>query len=120
MRGGAGRGGAAGCGYDVLGIDAAGAAIAAARAHAEAGGLALEYREAAAEELLGGERFGAISALEVIEHVADPVAFVATLSALLEPGGMLFVSTLNRTARSMIVAKLGGGVSAAAAAGGDA
>jgi 2-polyprenyl-6-hydroxyphenyl methylase/3-demethylubiquinone-9 3-methyltransferase len=70
--------------------------------------LALDYRETTAEALLAGEaRFQAITALEVIEHVADPAAFVATLARLLEPRGLLFVSTLNRTRRSFLVAKLG-------------
>jgi 2-polyprenyl-6-hydroxyphenyl methylase/3-demethylubiquinone-9 3-methyltransferase len=48
-----------------------------------------------------------ITALEIIEHVADPAAFVATLASLLEPGGLLFLSTLNRTVKSYLVAKFG-------------
>lgn len=48
-----------------------------------------------------------ITALEIIEHVKDPAAFVATLAAMLEPGGLLFLSTLNRSKRSYLVAKLG-------------
>ena len=96
------------CGHDVLGIDAAGAAIAAARTHAEGAGLALTYRDALAGELLAeGARFPVISALEVIEHVPDPAAFLAELTGLLEPGGTLFLSTLNRTPRSFLTAKLG-------------
>lgn len=95
-------------GLDVLGIDAAGAAIAAARAHADGQDLALSYRATTAEALLAeGRRFPVITALEIIEHVADPAAFATLLAGLLEPGGKLFLSTLNRTARSYLTAKLG-------------
>ncbi len=95
-------------GYDVLGIDAAADAIAAAVAHADGGGLDLTYRVATAETLLAeGARFPVITALEVIEHVADPARFLALLAGLLEPGGRLFLSTLNRTLRSLAVGKIG-------------
>jgi len=95
-------------GYDVLGMDAAEDAIAAAQAHAEGQGLPLAYRSGLAEDLAAeGLRFPVITALEVIEHVANPGDFVATLSRLLAPDGLLFLSTLNRTPRSFVVAKLG-------------
>jgi 2-polyprenyl-6-hydroxyphenyl methylase/3-demethylubiquinone-9 3-methyltransferase len=94
-------------GYAVLGLDAAEDAIAAGRVHAEGQGLPLAYRAGLAEDLAAeGLRFPVITALEVIEHVPDPAAFVRLLAGLLEPGGMLFLSTLNRTRRSFLTAKL--------------
>lgn len=95
-------------GYDVLGIDAAADPVAAAAAHAEGAGLALAYRVGTAETLVAeGARFPVVTALEVIEHVADPARFLALLASLLEPGGVLFLSTLNRTLRSLAVGKIG-------------
>ena len=96
----------AGC--DVLGLDAAGEAIAAAAAHAAGRNLTVTYRAGTAEQLAAErEKFPVITALEVIEHVADPVQFLQTLAALLEPSGLLFISTLNRSRRSYLAAKLG-------------
>jgi 2-polyprenyl-6-hydroxyphenyl methylase/3-demethylubiquinone-9 3-methyltransferase len=93
-------------GHDVLGIDAAGEAIEAAVAHAAEQRLRLAYRACEAEAL-ADERFAVITALEVIEHVPDPARFVATLAGLLEPGGLMFLSTLNRTSSAFLTAKLG-------------
>ena len=95
-------------GHDVLGLDAAAQAIAAAQAHAAGQNRHLSYRVGSTETLIAeGVRFQAITALEVIEHVSDPAAFVAMLADLLEPGGVLVMSTLNRTRRSYLTAKLG-------------
>lgn len=92
----------------VLGIDAAGAALAAARDHAAGKPLALDYREASAGALAEeGARFEVVTALEVIEHVPDPAEFLHSLARLVEPGGLVFVSTINRTARSLLLAKIG-------------
>jgi 2-polyprenyl-6-hydroxyphenyl methylase/3-demethylubiquinone-9 3-methyltransferase len=94
-------------GYSVLGIDAASAPIEAAIAHAPPG-LSLTYRTTTIDALSAtGATFSAITALEVIEHVPDPAAFIAGLARLLRPGGALVLSTLNRTPLSFLTAKLG-------------
>ena len=96
-------------GAEVTGLDAAGEALAAARAHAAAGGLGITYREGTPEALLAAAPapFDAVLALEVVEHVADRAAFCRHLAALARPGGQVFLSTLNRTGRSFLLAKLG-------------
>jgi 2-polyprenyl-6-hydroxyphenyl methylase/3-demethylubiquinone-9 3-methyltransferase len=95
-------------GHQVLAIDAAGEAIEAAKAHAEGQRLPLTYRTALAEDLVAeGLCFPVVTCLEVIEHVPDPAAFVQVVARLVEPGGTLVLSTLNRTRRSWLVAKFG-------------
>ncbi len=81
--------------------------LAAAR-HAEAGGVAVDYRCATAEALAeAGERFDVVLALEVVEHVPDPDAFMATACSLVRPGGLFVLSTINRTAKSFALAIVG-------------
>jgi 2-polyprenyl-6-hydroxyphenyl methylase/3-demethylubiquinone-9 3-methyltransferase len=82
-------------GAKVMGLDAAPELIAVAREHAHAGGLEIDYRAGEVCELDG--QFDLITCMEVIEHVADPVAFVGALSRLLAPNGLLLLSTPNRT-----------------------
>ena len=94
-------------GASVTGLDAAGEALEAARAHAGAAGLAITYRAGLPEDLPDGETFDAVVALEVIEHVAERDAFLAALARATKPGGLVFLSTLNRTPRSFLMAKLG-------------
>jgi 2-polyprenyl-6-hydroxyphenyl methylase/3-demethylubiquinone-9 3-methyltransferase len=86
-------------GAEVTGVDAAPESIAVAREHAAAMGLAVDYRsgELAA---LGLGRFDLVTSMEVLEHVADKPAFVAQLAAHLAPGGLLVLSTPNRTPAS--------------------
>ncbi len=89
-------------GADVTGIDAGSEAVEIARAHAAQSGLAIDYRHDTAEALAGdGETFDIVLNLEVVEHVSDVGAFMAAAGALVKPGGLQIVATLNRTLRSM-------------------
>jgi 2-polyprenyl-6-hydroxyphenyl methylase/3-demethylubiquinone-9 3-methyltransferase len=95
-------------GFTVTGIDANTEAIAAARAHAEAAGLTIDYRVATAESLAeAGEMFDAALALEVIEHVADVPRLLASAGVLTRPGGAFVGATINRTARAFALAIVG-------------
>ena len=95
-------------GATVTGLDAAADALAAARDHAAAAGLAIDYRQGGPEDLLvEGRRFDAVVAFEVIEHVENRRRFFAALQGLARPGAPVFLSTVNRTARSFLMAKLG-------------
>jgi len=95
-------------GARVVGLDAAGAALEAARAHAATAGLAVDYREGT-PETLAETGFDAVLALEVIEHVPPEgrAGFLAALARAARPGGLVVLSTLNRTPRAYAVAKLG-------------
>jgi len=88
-------------GATVTGIDAAPENIAVARLHAARQGLAIDYR-AGGVEALAGERFDLVTSMEVIEHVAEPAAFIAQLAGLLAPNGIMILSTPNRTPLSKL------------------
>ncbi len=89
-------------------IDAGSEAIAAAREHARGGRLDIDYHVATAESLAdAGERFDAVLALEVIEHLADRDAFWRSVGELVTPGGAFIAATINRTARSFALAIVG-------------
>jgi 2-polyprenyl-6-hydroxyphenyl methylase/3-demethylubiquinone-9 3-methyltransferase len=95
-------------GAGVTGIDASARNIAIAGAHAKDGGLRIDYRAAAAETLAAaGETFDIVLNMEVVEHVADVDRFMATCAALVAPGGMMVVATLNRTAKAFALAIVG-------------
>ena len=89
-------------GAQVTGVDAAAENIAAAQAHAAGAGLTIDYRHG---ELgaLGLGQFDLVTCLEVLEHVADKPAFIAQLGGRLAPGGLLVLSTPNRTPASRLL-----------------
>ena len=89
-------------GAAVTGVDAAAENIAAARAHAAGAGLAVDYRDGELDSL-GLGSFDLVTAMEVIEHVADKPAFVAGLARHLVPGGLMVLSSPNRTAQSRLL-----------------
>jgi 2-polyprenyl-6-hydroxyphenyl methylase/3-demethylubiquinone-9 3-methyltransferase len=95
-------------GASVVGVDPSEKNIKTAMVHAQEQALAIDYRVGTAEQLAtAGERFDVILNMEVIEHVNDPKAFAATCCAMLKPGGLMFVATLNRTLKSFGFAIIG-------------
>lgn len=95
-------------GADVVGADAAEGNIPVARLHAEQSGLTIDYRHTTAEALAeAGEQFDIVLNMEVIEHVADPPAYLQACHDLLKPGGLHICSTLNRNPKSFAMAIVG-------------
>jgi len=91
-------------GFAVTAIDADAAAIAVARAHAAEADLAIDYRAASVEDVAPHASFDVVLALEIVEHVRDLKLFLAAASQCVRPGGALILSTINRTARSYLLA----------------
>jgi len=95
-------------GANVVGVDASPGNIAAARLHAQSQNVTVDYRLGELAEVLSpNERFDVVLALEVVEHVSDVPAFLAAAADHLAPGGILFVSTIDRTFKSFAVAIVG-------------
>jgi 2-polyprenyl-6-hydroxyphenyl methylase / 3-demethylubiquinone-9 3-methyltransferase len=95
-------------GAHVVGVDASPGNVAAARLHAAAQGVTVDYRLGEPAEVLSPqERFDVVLALEVVEHVSDVSAFLTTAASYLLPRGMLFVSTIDRTFKSFVLAIVG-------------
>jgi len=88
-------------GAEVTAIDGAPETILAAREHAEGQGLEIDYRVGEVDEL--GDHFDLVTSMEVIEHVVDPKAFMEKLAQMLAPGGLLILSTPNRTSTSRLL-----------------
>lgn len=95
-------------GADVVGADAAERNIPVARVHAEQSGLKIDYRHTTAEALAeAGETFDVVLNMEVVEHVADPPAYLRACHNLLKPGGLMICSTINRNPKSYMMAIIG-------------
>ncbi|NDW54397.1 bifunctional 2-polyprenyl-6-hydroxyphenol methylase/3-demethylubiquinol 3-O-methyltransferase UbiG [Aliiroseovarius sp. PrR006] len=95
-------------GATVIGADAAAGNIPVAQVHAEQMGLDIDYRNCTAESLAdAGEQFDVVLNMEVVEHVADPLAYLTACQQLLKPGGLMVASTMNRNPKSYMVAIIG-------------
>jgi 2-polyprenyl-6-hydroxyphenyl methylase / 3-demethylubiquinone-9 3-methyltransferase len=95
-------------GFAVTGIDAGEDAVGTAQVHAERMGLSIDYEAVTPEDLAGrGIHFDAVLAMEVIEHVEDIDVFMSAAAQLVAPGGIVIAATLNRTLKSLALAKIG-------------
>lgn len=95
-------------GAEVVGADAAPRNIPVAQLHAAQSGLQIDYRHTTAEAMAAaGEQFDVVLNMEVVEHVSDPLAYLTACQELLVPSGLMICSTLNRNAKSFMMAIIG-------------
>jgi 2-polyprenyl-6-hydroxyphenyl methylase/3-demethylubiquinone-9 3-methyltransferase len=95
-------------GFAVTGVDPSAKNIGTAKAHAAASGLAIDYRATAAESLVADElAFDVVLNMEVVEHVAELRAYLRACAKLVKPDGLMVVATLNKTLKSLALAKIG-------------
>ena len=94
-------------GFSVLGADASEKNVKTAAAHAASSGVEIDYRVATAESLAkDGRSFDVVLNMEVIEHVADLPGYLSACARLVKPGGLMFVASLNKTLKSLALAKI--------------
>jgi len=95
-------------GFAVLGADASERNVKTAAAHAASAGVEIDYRVTTAESLVAdGQGFDVVLNMEVVEHVADLAGYLGACARLVKPGGLMFVATLNKTLKSLALAKIG-------------
>jgi 2-polyprenyl-6-hydroxyphenyl methylase/3-demethylubiquinone-9 3-methyltransferase len=95
-------------GFGVTGVDPSTRNIGTAKAHAASSGLVIDYRASTAEALaVEGAAFDVVLNMEVVEHVADLRAYLRACAKLVKPGGLMVVATLNKTLKSLALAKIG-------------
>jgi len=95
-------------GFSVVGADASEKNVKTATTHASEAGLAIDYRVATAESLVAEDAsFDVVLNMEVVEHVADLPGYLKACGRLIRPGGLMFVATLNKTLKSLMLAKIG-------------
>jgi 2-polyprenyl-6-hydroxyphenyl methylase/3-demethylubiquinone-9 3-methyltransferase len=94
-------------GFAVMGADPSERNVQIARRHAEVSSLSVDYRNTTAEGLAAeGQSFDVILNMEIVEHVADLRSYLKACAGMLRPGGLMFVATLNRTLKSLALAKV--------------
>ena len=94
-------------GFAVTGIDPSQRNVSVAGAHAQTNSLCIDYRQSSAEELAErGLQFDVVLNMEVVEHVADLRCYIRSCAALVKPGGVMIVATINKTLKSLALAKI--------------